>query len=171
VPDPGDVLTSAADAGNVARQGDGVQLEVAGVVVAGHGVASGASGDPRFPSGTIACQVAPFLALGVDLRPFHPATLNVATARPISLTQPDHRLRGVRWHDQRPPEDFTLLHARLRTAAGDEADVMLYVPDPATKPEHHQPPQVVEVLAPWLADVAENPHVTLILPRGRVVVG
>ena len=54
--------------------------QATGVVVAGHGVASGRAADSPFAAGTIELQAPHFAALGLDLSPFVMATVNLDLA-------------------------------------------------------------------------------------------
>ena len=134
---------------------------IAGVVVRGHGVASGRAGDPRFPIGTIAMQMPCFQALGLDLSGFHPGTMNVDCA-PFRFRPGPRALlfERVKWHPEMPAETFsfaraTLLHRGVRHPA------WIYWPHPETKPEHFQPGCVAEVIAPRIEGLAYGDAVTL----------
>jgi hypothetical protein len=126
-----------------------------GVVVFGHGVASGAAADPRFPRGTIAMQAPLFRARGVDLAALIGAepvmgTVNVdlTPAAPRVLV-PEIELRAVRWSPTMPAENFWLFRTAIEHVQRTHS-ALIYMPDPATKPEHHQPSGVVEIIAPRL---------------------
>lgn len=124
-----------------------------GVVARGHRVASGRGGDARFPHGTIAPQLPAFRRIvpGFDLHlggAAHPGTINVRLlGGDMLLGEPEHRTGPVRWTEVFPPESFLLSRCLLRHR-GVERPAFLYVPDPATKPDHHQPGDVIELLAP-----------------------
>lgn len=148
--------------------GDGT-VRVPGVVVAGHGVASGRSGDPRFPGGTIALQRPHFAARGLDLSGFHLGTINVSIAPARwDLVQADHTFRDVRWSPTQPPEDFSFVAIAVEDARGGRHDALVYHPHSDTKPEHVQPDDVVEVLAPWIPGVAVGDHVILVVERASI---
>lgn len=150
------------------RDDDG-PVRVAGVVVAGHGVASGRSGDPRFPGGTIALQRPHFAARGLDLSGFHPATVNVSMAPARwELVRADHTFRDVRWSPTQPPEDFSFVAVVLVDADGQFHDALVYRPHPDTKPEHVQPADVVEVLASRIPDLAVGDQVALLVDPSRL---
>lgn len=121
--------------------------KVHGTVVRGHGVASGRSGDPRFPGGTIAMQLPHFRALGLDLAGFFPGTVNVDVA-PWSFRPGPAALRfeRVKWHPEAPAETFSFARAVL-VRNGERHRALVYWPHPETKPEHFQPAYVVEILA------------------------
>ncbi len=128
---------------------------VRGVVVAGHGVASGAKGDPRFPGGTLAMQAPHFAAAGLDIARFHGGTINVDVApHRIVLDGPVTTLRNVRWHPTEPAEDFSFVDCRIGVTPQRLVSGLVYRPDPETKPEHHQPPTIVEIVAPWIEGAA-----------------
>lgn len=127
---------------------------VSGRVVKGHGVASGRAGDGRFPGGTIAMQTPFFQALGLDLSPFHPGTLNVDCAPWRYVPGPDALLfERVKWHPDMPAETFSFSRIRL-VHRGVCHPALVYQPHPETKAEHFQPGCVAEVIAPKIEGLA-----------------
>lgn len=145
-------------------------VRVFGRVVVGHGVASGRAGDPRFPDGTLALQWPTFAAVDdLPLDGLHRATLNVAT-RParVRVVAPWWTVRDVRWHPDVPAEDFSFVPCRAAVGAGASADGLVYWPHPETKPDHHQPDDVVELLLPRMAGVHEDAVVRVDLPASQV---
>ena len=122
-------------------------------VVRGHGVASGESPEPYVPGGTIRAQMPAFRERGLDLSGFHPGTLNLSLA-PLRLAweHPRATFREVRWSAGLPAETFSFSPCRL---LGLEATVSgwLYRPHPETKPRHHHPEDVVEVITRRLEGV------------------
>ncbi len=148
---------------------DASWIRVDGVVVAGHGVASGRSGDPRFPGGTLAAQIPLFRDRSLDLSPFYPGTINV-TIRPRGFTprKAFRTLRDVDWCEGVPPEDFSFFRCRISIAHGTEEkweDGLVYYPHPETKPDHFQDPSVLEILAPRLRGICPGAGVSLQLRR------
>jgi hypothetical protein len=123
-----------------------------GVLVAGHGVASGRAVDSPYPAGTIALQTPHFAAAGVDLSPYQPATLNLAfPGGRWRLHDPDHRVNQLRWTDRHPPETFSFWRCQLRPPGEAVAvEALIYHPHPETKRAHHQPDGLLELLAPPL---------------------
>ena len=127
-------------------------IESHGLVTRGHRVASGACGDARFPAGTIAPQLPFFRRLVPDFEawlggPAHPGTINLLFADTcVTILAPEIVVRDVRWTERFPPEAFFLSRAELATRAGVHR-AFLYIPDPATKPDHPTAPGVVELLA------------------------
>ena len=118
-----------------------------GTVVGGHGVASGRSGDPRFPGGTIAMQTPFFKALGLNLTGFFPGTVNVdVTPWSFRPGPAAVRFERVKWHPTAPAETFSFARATL-VRKGRRHRALVYWPHPETKPEHFQAPGVVELLA------------------------
>ena len=145
-------------------------MRIDGVVVEGHRVASGANRDPRFPGGTVTMQVPVLLALGMDLRPFHPATINISVApRTVRLVAADVTYRQVRWHPTEPAEDFSFAACRL-LVSGRVVDALVYRPHPETKPEHFQAPHVLEVLAPRIGGLAYGDAVTFEIADGTLAI-
>jgi len=134
---------------------------VHGVVVRGHGVASGRSGDPRFPSGTIAMQTPFFRALGLDLSGFFPGTINTDVSPWSFRPGPKaSRFERVAWHPDAPPETFSFARATL-VRRGRRFPALIYWPHPETKPEHFQPAGVVEILAPRIRSLEPGDVVEL----------
>ena len=129
-------------------------MEVHGKIVEGHGVASGRSGDPRFPSGTLGLQWKYFEELGLDLSGIYKGTINISveplTPKPIKAL---HTFREIRWHPECPAEDFSFFEVRIQVEGTESVRGYIYWPHPETKPEHFQDPHVVEILAPKLSGI------------------
>ncbi|CAA9404492.1 MAG: hypothetical protein AVDCRST_MAG51-1081 [uncultured Ramlibacter sp.] len=134
---------------------------IAGCVTTGHGVASGRSPASPYPRGTIELQRPCFLAKGLDLSAYHPATLNVDVAP--HAPRPRHPVfdEVLAWYPG-VQERFLLSHARLRVGAREYAGLWYY-PAPETKPAHFQRATVVELLMPWIEGVAAGDPVQLAL--------
>lgn len=128
-----------------------------GRVVRGHGVASGIGGDPRYPDGTIAQQVPAFLRLGLDLSRFHHGTLNVSiTPQRVEVVEPLRTFQAVDWSAHAPAEDFSFFNCRVLRSGEEPRAGLVYRPHPDTKPEHHQPPEVLEILTTYLPDLEDG---------------
>ncbi|MDB5297767.1 MAG: hypothetical protein JWO31_3750 [Phycisphaerales bacterium] len=140
-------------------------------VVRGHQVASGRSGDPRFPGGTLRMQAPHFHARGLDLAAFHPGTLNVSVA-PMSyrVVRPRLTFRQVKWHPTEPAEDFSFFDVRLLRPAGPPVTGLIYYPHPETKPEHFQRPDVLELLLPFVEELSLATRLRLAVPAEQLVV-
>ncbi len=94
-------------------------------------------------------------------------TLNVdVSPATISLERPTVTLEQVDWLPGYPPETFSFAPVVVRVTAG-LFDAMVYRPHPETKPEHHQPPTIVEVLAPFVPDLGPGTLVELLLDPAR----
>lgn len=143
--------------------------KVHGVLTQGHGVASGRGGDPRFPGGTIRMQLPHFAARGLELNAYHSGTLNVSI-RPHTyrVLRPKVTFRNVKWHPVEPEEDFSFFDCRVRIGNAAPVDALVYYPHPETKPEHFQPPDILEILAPYLPDIRYGEPVVLELPEGQI---
>ena len=124
---------------------------IRGLVVRGHGVASGSSGDPRFPGGTLRLQFPIFASLGLDLDGIFPGTINldIAPAR-YEIGSPRLTLTNIQWHPDCPAETFSFFDCEIAAPGSDrKTPGLIYLPHPETKPEHFQAPSVLEILAPW----------------------
>jgi hypothetical protein len=129
---------------------------VEGMVVSGHGVASGRSVGSAinpYPAGSIALQAPRFKALGLDLSDCFLGTINLNIApKTWQLLRPTHRFEQVEWTHLHPPETFSFL--RLHTNwQGQYIAGWLYYPHPETKAAHHQSSSTMEMLFPWMADL------------------
>ena len=144
-------------------------ITVPGIVTQGYGVAS-RSDSAHFPGGTIRAQLPHFLARGVDLSPYHPGTLNVDIApRRFTLVLPSHTLTDVSWGPDVPAETFSFSPCRIILPIG-PIDGLIYYPHPESKPEHHQPPTVIEILAPFIEGLSNGSAVHLQLDSSEVEV-
>jgi len=149
-----------------------------GVLVSGHGVASGSASDSPYPAGTIAMQIPAFQAQGLDLSPFFPGTLNIDfPGCRWELQQPDYSFPLLHWTDLHPPETFSFWRVSLRHGAGDRAVAgLIYYPHPETKERHFQSPSRLEVLAPFLPgltlgdglELEVNPEQLHLVPVSRL---
>lgn len=142
-----------------------------GVVVAGHGVASGRAHDSPFPAGTIALQAPHFAARGLDLTPFVMATVNVDLA-PLRLAPraPRWTFAHVAWTEVHGPETFSFVECLARR--GEEGyEGLVYLPHPETKPMHHQPSTVVELLLPPLPGLGTGETLAVAVPDDQAYIG
>lgn len=120
------------------------------VVTQGHGIASGKTPDSRFPKGTLAMQAPFFKDLGMNLSEFFSGTLNLSV-HPYSyrLGTPVHSFPQVKWATCLPPENFSFYRCSIRLLEEEDfTEALVYWPHPSTKPEFHQDPHVLEILAP-----------------------
>ncbi|WP_338750343.1 hypothetical protein [Janibacter alittae] len=141
-----------------------------GVVVAGHGVASGRAGDSPFARGTIALQAPHFAARGLDLTPFVMATVNLDLApRRLWPRTPRWTFPDVDWTHVHGPETFSFLECTVRRDA-DEHEGLVYLPHPQTKPMHHQPSTVVELLLPPLPGLAPGDELEVAVPHDQAYI-
>ena len=125
-----------------------------GVVIAGHGVASGRAADSPYPAGSIALQQPHFLAAGIDLAPYFSGTLNVDLAPHHPQLQPSRIVFDgmLHWYGD-ITERFILARIDCRLA-GRELEGLWYYPHPETKPAHFQRDTVVELLLPYVHGIA-----------------
>jgi hypothetical protein len=140
---------------------------VLATVVQGHGVASGrAASDRRFPDGTIKLQKPHFKECGLDFDTYFDhdyvnGTLNLSIA-PLSfeIKNPEFVFRGIKWTDIFPPENFFLSPAKILFKEK-ACRALLYIPDPATKPDHFQQASTLEVIAQRIPGIKAGEQVAL----------
>lgn len=144
---------------------------------AGHGVASGRASDSPYPAGTLALQRPAFARCGLDLGDCFNGTLNLLVpGGEWRLSEPALRINHLAWTPLHPPETFSFWPCLLRLPAPSGPDPAatteqpleqpleqpvqqtlagwIYWPHPETKLRHHQPAGQLEVLMPWIADLA-----------------
>lgn len=132
-----------------------------GIVVQGHGIASGRAEDSPYPAGSVTMQRPYFKAQGLDLQGIYAGTVNISIAPAMfSLIHPTYTFRNVRWTEIIPPEDFSFAHCQL-TCAGKTYRGWVYYPHPDTKPDHFQSPSTMELLLPWVDGLEVGAAVTV----------
>jgi hypothetical protein len=131
-------------------------------LVEGYRVASGQNNNPRFPGGTLRMQTPHFQALGLDINPFYPGTLNVSIA-PLSyrVAKAKHTFCQVKWHPVEPAEDFSFFDVRAIFPGRSPVAGLIYFPHPDTKPEHFQQPDILELLLPFTEGLHYGMELTL----------
>lgn len=121
-----------------------------GTIQKGHGVASGASAESPYPTGSIAMQAPFFKALGLDLSGCYLGTLNVSISpAQWKMVKPAFHFEKVKWTDLHPPETFSFLPCDI-THRAVTVQGWLYYPHPETKAAHWQDASVMEIIAPRL---------------------
>lgn len=141
---------------------------VSGVVVRGHGVASGVNPESPYPRGTIAMQESHFRMRGLNLDGIYPATLNVSIwPHTFKVVSPRMTFRKVRWTGQHPAEHFSFSPCRL-LALGERVEGWVYYPHPETKQLHKKDEQTLEVLAPYIEGITYGTPVTLVVHEDEI---
>jgi hypothetical protein len=144
---------------------------VAARVVPGHQVASGRKNDPRFPGGTLRMQAPIFRELGLDVSAYHSGTINASIApRSYRIVKAPITFRGVKWHPVEPAEDFSFFDVRVIRPGGPPVAGKIYFPHPETKPEHFQPPDVLELLLPYLPGIVTGAELELEIPSDQMII-
>lgn len=138
-----------------------VPLVLQGVVVQGHGVASGRSANSPYPQGSVAMQIPFFKALGLDLSDYWAGTMNVSISpHTWALRNVDYCFEQLEWTPLHPAETFSFVRLQLGWQQQSVA-AWLYRPHPETKAAHHQSSSVMEIIAPRLDGVAYGDKVQL----------
>lgn len=145
------------------------EVTVCGVVVSGHRVASGLAENSPYPSGTIAMQSPHFLALGVDLAPFYPGTLNVSIAPHRFTLIPWRTLHQVKWSPDHAAESFSFVPVHLLWQQQSYSG-LIYYPHPETKIDHFQDPAVLELLLPAIASIPTGSPVILTASASELII-
>jgi hypothetical protein len=126
-------------------------ISVKGIVIAGHRVASGPSGD--YPYGTLEKQKPFFKALGLDLESIYNGTLNVSIhPNTFEMKNPEFTFERVEWTDLHPPETFSFSRCAV-LFNGKRYAGWVYYPHPETKERHFQQPSMLEILAEFIPGI------------------
>lgn len=145
-----------------------MKQSVRGVILRGHGVASGTGSDRRYPAGTLELQRPHFTQRGLDLSCYHEGTLNVDIApASFALLKPVHTFRQVEWTNLHPPEDFSFSRCSL-IHDGNIYEGWVYTPHPETKAAHFQPPTILEIIAPFIENLTYGDQVLLRLNPAEI---
>jgi hypothetical protein len=144
-----------------------VWLTVSGVVVRGHGIASGQGTSP-YPQSTIKIQKPFFKARGLDLSPYFEGTLNISISpRAFTILEPEITFRRVEWTRLHPPEDFSFSRCTVIVGSTSYAG-WVYYPHPETKVRHFQNPSIMEVIAPLIDHLKVGDQVEITINTAEI---
>lgn len=134
---------------------------LAGIVMPGHGIASGRAANSPYPQGSVAMQMPFFKALGLDLSAYHVGTVNISIA-PLqwTLVQADYCFEKLAWTHLHPPETFSFVRCTL-VHHGRAYSSWVYKPHPETKAAHFQSDSIIEVIAPRIDTLGYGDSVVL----------
>ena len=134
----------------------------------GYGVASGTGAKSPYPAGSLELQLPHFRAQGLDLNRYFLGTLNLKLdATSFTLTKPRYYFAQVRWTNLHGPEDFSFSPCRIGFRSI-RHDGLIYYPHPSTKPAHHQPPNLIEVIAEWIHGISHGAKVVVLVDPHEV---
>lgn len=143
-------------------------MRITGVISPGHGVASGQSGDRRYPGGTLKHQLPFFQERGLDLTPFYLGTINLdITPYMYELGKPKLFLGQIKWSEYIPPENFYFFDVIMHTE--DKAyEGLIYMPDPETKVEHEQNKSILELILTKIEGLGYGDSVEIEVPETQL---
>ncbi|MEM7114675.1 MAG: hypothetical protein AAF614_19725 [Chloroflexota bacterium] len=145
------------------------QLTVDGIIVAGHQVASGRGATTPYPDSALKLQSPHFLAGGLDISPYFQGTLNISLAQhDVLRVDGEYRFELVEWTPLHPPETFSFSRCHLEYK-GQLYDGLVYYPHPETKEAHFQDASILELLSPFIPDIAYGAHITVIVNTNEVI--
>lgn len=144
---------------------------VAGVVVAGHQIASGRSKDSPYPRGSLEMQMPFFRELGLDLSSYYAGTLNVSLRPAIfEVRNPQYTFQEVKWSPNHAPEDFSFSPCRL-TYYSRSYGGWVYYPRPETKLGHFQDPGTIELILPRIEGMGYGDRVEVGVRSEEIWIG
>ena len=140
-----------------------IPIKVTGIVVQGHGVASGRSTTSPYKGGSLIRQLPHFDKYDIPLGDYFLGTINVdISPRSMELINWDYEAKQIAWTDLIPPEDFYFSHCQL--FYNDQLiDAMVYYPSPETKVENFHNPNIVEILAAKIDSIEPGVQLELLL--------
>ena len=146
-------------------------LTLDGVVVEGHGVASGQGEKTPYPDGALELQSPHFAAGGLDLSGYHLGTLNVSVApHVIERLDAPYRFELVEWTPLHPPETFSFAPCQL-IYEGQTYDALVYYPHPETKLDHFQDPSILEILTTFVPNIQVGDSVKVSINTKEIIIG
>ncbi len=149
---------------------DQFDFQVEGIVVAGHGVASGESPHSPYPKGAIAMQKPYFKAGGLDLDGYFEGTLNISISpHQFKIIKPRFYFPKLRWTDLHPPETFSFAACQI-TFQNKTYGSWIYYPHPETKEVHFQDASTVEAIAPPIPNINYGDSIELKVDSGAVAI-
>lgn len=142
---------------------------VPGVVLQGHGVASGQAQDARYPQGTIALQKPVFATRGVSLDAYFSGTLNISIQPyQYAVKAAKWTLREVKWTTADFTEDFSFFDCQLILKSSRTYSGLIYYPHPETKPEHFQAPHILEIITEYIDGIEYGESVLLAIDPTQI---
>ncbi len=143
-------------------------MRIRGKILQGHGVASGKSGDRRYPEGTLKQQLPYFIERGLDLSVYYLGTINLDIA-PVHyvIGNPKLFMENVRWSTHIPPENFFFFDLTVHLN-DDIFKGLIYMPDPRTKVEHEQKTTVLELILPKIPNLQYGDLIEIEVPGDQM---
>lgn len=127
---------------------------IQGIVVEGHGIASGKNEFHGIGS-TIKAQYVAFKERGFDMEAhdLYYGTINLdISPYTYEFKNSLHTFENVKWYPTQPAETFSLFNCILHTPSGD-VEAFIYHPHPETKPIEFLGHNMLEILAPRVAGI------------------
>lgn len=143
-------------------------ITLPGIVIAGHGVASG-SRPSHYPEGTLQLQIPHFKKRGLDLTSYYRGTINVDLA-PIlpRLVKADFTFQEVAWTDLIAAEHFSFSRAMIEHQTH-TYPAWVYWPHPETKSENYQKESMLELITVKIATLQYGDRVKVTLQSNHFI--
>lgn len=141
---------------------------VEGVVTEGHKIASGLAKENPFGGSTIKMQVPLFMERGLDLTSCYMGTLNISIApRTRTILAKEPHYRRIKWHPDYPAEDFFIVRCTIRFRDV-EYNGWIYHPDPSKKIGFQHKPDICEIVASPIPEIAYGDRVVLMVDPDEI---
>jgi len=141
---------------------------VRGEIRSGHGVASGKGKDERYPEGTLKQQFEHFLKKGLDLGNYFRGTINLdISPSSYQIKKPKYFFKNIDWSDYIPPENFYFFDVSL-SFKDKTYDGLIYMPDPETKEDHVQIPNMLELILPKIKGLSYGHIVDVTVKKSQL---
>ncbi|GAC13675.1 hypothetical protein [Aliiglaciecola lipolytica] len=144
------------------------QIQLKGVLIQGHQVASGKGVQSPYPAGTIYLQKPFFKKLGLDLSNLFEGTLNVwLPCESFKILNPDFCFENVTWIEGFNQETFSFVKCQVEYQ-GNQYSGWVYYPHPETKTQHFQQQNLIEILAPYIPNIVYGDELALTFQTERI---
>jgi hypothetical protein len=145
-----------------------VEYTISGKLIKGYQVASGIAQNTPFEGGTIELQKPFFKHFGLNLDDFFMGTLNIdISPYTFKIVNPTHTFKDVKWTLNFPAETFSFAKCKIKFMQN-WYEGYIYYPHPETKIGHFQKNTMVELLAPYIEDIAYGNRVELIIYKEEI---
>ena len=145
-------------------------ITLKGVVVEGHGVASGQGEKTPYPGSALELQSPHFAAGGLDLSSYHLGTINVSISpHTIKRLHAPYCFELVEWTHLHPPETFSFAPCQI-IYQGQTYDGLVYYPHPETKLDHFQDPSILEILTSFVPGIKVGDSVQVSFNTEEIII-
>lgn len=91
---------------------------------------------------------------GLNLDDYYLGTINLSIApHQYKIKLAKYTFKQIQWSSKDPVEDFSFFDCRIITTDAQIVNGLIYYPHPETKPEHFQPPDILEFIGAFIPNL------------------